>query len=108
MKHFDGSGNVKVDEFTAATTWSNLGSYAKAFTAGDALDVRLSGTAFRVYHVANPGTASEVITLLGAGTCTVTTGVYHGLFSTCSANTFGGIYIYPVGTGGEWEGLTAL
>ena len=53
-------------------------SVAKAFTAGDTLVLDLNGTAYRCYHV----TAAGVATLLGSGTCTVTTGTLHGNFNT--------------------------
>jgi hypothetical protein len=104
IAYFDGVGNVNVDEFTTATTWTNLISAAKAFTASDKLRLDLSGNAIRCYHV----TAAGVATLIGTATATANTNTKHGLFSTDSGNTFTMCAVWPKGAGGAHEGLSAL
>jgi hypothetical protein len=103
VAYFDG-GNIKVDEFTAATTWTNLISVAKAFTAGDTLRLDLSGNNIRCYHI----TVAGVATLIGTATATANTNTKHGLFSTYSGNTFDAFTIWPKGTGNEYAALDTM
>ncbi len=99
--YFDGAGNVKLDEFTGTTTWTNKLSGAKAFAANDEIEMDLDGAAYRVYHITSAGVA----TLIGSGTlASVVTGNIHGMFSTYSGNTFGGCQIWAKG-GGRYEVL---
>jgi len=101
IMYFDGAGNVKVEEMVAGTYAATVLSAVKAFTASDWLELDLSGTAYRAYHITNAGVA----TLLGSGTVQTATGTLHGLFSTYSANTVLGMEVWPKGTGGEYAQL---
>lgn len=75
---------IKVVECASGTYSADLLSATKAFAANRVLRVDLSGTAVRVYHVTSAG----VVTVVGQGTTSITTGTTHGLFSTLAANTF--------------------
>lgn len=101
IAYWDGAGNVKVDEFTTATAWTNLLNVVKAYATGDKLVLWLNGSAWRLYHV----TAAGVATLLGSGTTAVTTGNLFGNFSTYSGNAIESCNVYPVGAEGQWNGL---
>jgi hypothetical protein len=103
IAYFDGSGNVKIDECVAGV-YTNLATVAKAFTAADTLELDLSGTAYRLYHVTSGGTH----TLIASGTVTTSTGNLHGLFSTYASNTFSGFTCWAKGNEGQWEGLGGL
>ena len=103
--YFDGAGNIKCEEFTTATTYTALFvAVVKAFTANDSLIIDVNGSAVRVYHETSAG----VPTLIGTGTTTVTTGNIHGLFSTYVDNTITDMNTYPIGTEGQWEGLSLI
>lgn len=99
--YWDGAGNVKVDEFTAAATWTNLLNVVKAYATGDKLRPWLNGSAWRLYHC----TAAGVCTLLGSGTTTVLTGNLFGNFSTYSGNAIESCVVYPTGIEGQWDAL---
>jgi len=93
--YWDGAGNIKLDEFTATVTYSNLMSVVKAWATNDSVELQVRGTAYRCYHI----TAAGVITLLGSGTCTVngSLGTDVGTFSTDSGNTIDNFTCYPTG-----------
>jgi hypothetical protein len=100
----DGSGNVKVDEFTAAATWNALATAVSAFTAGDQIELDVSGNAWRCYKI----TAAGVATLIGSGTFTAAIGQNAGMFSTYSGNTFSACTVYAKGNEGQYTILNAL
>lgn len=100
---YQDAGNVKIDECVAGT-YTNLGTYASAYAAGNSLRVSLDGNAWRLYKITSAGAA----TLLGSGTTNVTTGTLHGLFSTDAANTLDGWQCWARGNEGQYEGLSAL
>jgi len=101
----DGSGNVKVREQTAATTWTTLITAVKAAAANDTLRLHVSGNAVRCYHVTNAGT----VTLIGSATATANTNTNHGVMNTSAgSNTIALAQGFPVGTGGEYAALEAM
>ena len=106
VAYFAGDGNVKVDEFTAAATWNALATAAKTFTAADELELDISGTAWRCYHITASGTA----VLIGSGTFTASLGTASqvGLFSTYSGNSFSVCSIWAKGTESQYSILDQL
>lgn len=104
--YWDRDGTIKLDEFTGSTTWSNLMSVAKAWATGNSIELDLSGTAFRCYHI----TAAGVTTLLGSGTCTVdgSLGTDAGIFSTDPTNTGDNFVVYAKGNSNEYAILDIL
>ena len=94
-------GTVKLAEWAGSTTWSALMSVTKAFAADDSIELDLSGTAFRCYHI----TAAGVTTLLGSGTCTVdgSLGTDAGVFDTAPGTNQGDNFVvYPKGSNNEY------
>lgn len=97
--HFDGNGNVVLDEMSGGVYQATIMSVAQAFTANDTLRLDLSDTAFRAYHITNAGVA----TLLGSGVVTVTSGLYHGMFNTYADNRISLVQVFAKGTGDEYS-----
>lgn len=100
IAYMDGT-NLKIDECVGGT-YAALGTAAKAFTANDEIELHLSGSAYRCYHI----TAAGVATLIASGTTNVNPGgTLHGLFSTYASNTFGGFQCWSTGDEGQYESL---
>ena len=98
LAYFD-KGSITVDEFSGAT-YTQLFTAVKAFTANDSLQLIADGVNVRLFHMTSAGVA----TLIGStAVATITTGGYHGLFSTDVGNTLDNLCIYPRGTGGEFN-----
>lgn len=105
IAYFDGAGNLRVDEFTAAATWNSLASVATAWATNDEIELHTSGTAWRVYRITSAGVA----TLIGSGTLTANLGTgFAGMFSTYSGNLFAGAQVWAVGNEGQYSALDAL
>jgi hypothetical protein len=101
VAYMDGP-NAKVDEFTAAATWTALVTAVKAFTANDWLGLWVSGANWRLYHMVD---ATGVVTLIGSGTTTVLTGNYASIFNTYNGNAFGKAVCFATGNEGQHESL---
>lgn len=101
VAYFGGEGNIFVDQFSGST-WTQLFTAAKAFTANDSLQLIADGANIRLIHLTSAG----VPTLIGStAAATITTGGYHGQFSTDPGNTLDNFVLYPRGTGGEYAAL---
>jgi len=99
IAYFDGWGDIKCYEFSGST-WTQLFTAAKAFTANGSLQLITDGANIRLIHLTSAGAA----TLIGStAAATITTGGYHGLLSTDPGNTLDNLVIYPRGTGGEYS-----
>jgi len=102
IAYMDGT-NVKIDECVAGV-YAALGTAAKAFAADGEIELHLSGTAWRCYHITSAGVA----TLIASGVTNVVTGNLHGLFSTYTSNTFGGFQCWSTGDEGQYAALDDL
>jgi hypothetical protein len=98
IAYYDGLGNIKVAEFSGAT-YTQLFTAAKAWADSDRLQLIANGSSVRLYHITSAGG----YTLIGSSaTAMITTGGYHGLFSTDPGNTLDNMVLYPRGTGSEY------
>ena len=96
---FNNATGVTCWEFSGAT-WTLLFTASKDFTANDSLQLIVDGANVRLIHLTSAGVA----TLIGStSVATITTGGYHGLFSTDSGNTLDNFVVRPRGTGGEYN-----
>jgi hypothetical protein len=99
VAYFNNAGSVDCWEFSGAT-WTLLFTAAKAFVANDSLQLIVDGANVRLIHLTSAGVA----TLIGStAAASVTTGGYHGLFSTDSGNTLDNFVCYPRGTANEYN-----
>jgi peptidoglycan/xylan/chitin deacetylase (PgdA/CDA1 family) len=96
--YFDGSGYLKVDQFSGAT-YTNILNKSKAFTAGDELILWSYGSCHKLYHRTAAGAMSTWT--MDDTINTIYSGNYAGLFSTDSTNTINDITCFPVGAQGE-------
>jgi hypothetical protein len=104
IAYFTDGGRIKLDEFTAAGTWTNLLDASQGFTAGDLLRLHLRGSTWRLFHM----TAANAATMLGTGTTTVLTGNMAGGFSTDPGNAIETFFALAMGTVNEHAALDAL
>ena len=101
IAYFDGLGNIKCVEFSGAT-YTQLFTAVKAFAANDSLQLIADGANVRLIHLTSAGAP----TLIGStAAATITTGGYHGLFSTDVGNTLDNFVCHPRGTGNEYSVL---
>jgi hypothetical protein len=99
IARFDGLGNISVVEFSGAT-YTQLFTAAKAWAASDSLQLIADGANIRLIHL----TSACVATLIGStAAATITTGNYHGLFSTDPGNTLDNLVIYSRGTDNSYS-----
>lgn len=94
------SAYVRCYEFLGST-WTQRVAAFKSYTNGDSLQIVADGDSIRVFHI----TSSNIPTLIGAGTTTILTGNYHGIFSTDPTNQLDDFVVYPRGTGNEYSTL---
>ena len=98
LAFFD-KGSVTVVEFNGAI-YTQLFTAVKAWAASDSLQLIANGVNVRLFHLTSAGVA----TLIGStAVATITTGGYHGLFSTDSGNQLDNFILYPRGTSGEFN-----
>ena len=98
LAYFD-KGSITVVEFSGAT-YTQLFTAVKAFTASDSLQLIADDVNVRLIHLTSAGVA----TLIGStAVATITTGGYHGLFSTDSGNTLDNLVIYSRGTDNSYS-----
>lgn len=99
VAHNDGV-TCKLDQFTTATTWTNLISAACTYSAGAKMVAITDGISARLYYNnALIGTTASV----DAGI----TGTIHGLFSTSALNSIDNLVIYARGNEGQYSNLNA-
>jgi hypothetical protein len=99
---YDGYGDLVGYEFSGAT-WTQLFSAAHAFAANDHIQVVMEGASIRAYILTSAGVGTIIATTAAA---TITTGGYHGIFSTDSGNQLDKLVVYPRGSNGEYSLLS--
>jgi len=95
--YHDGT-NVKLEK-SVAGTYTTVFSGAVTYSAGAALRVHKTGTAYQVYY------NNVLVTTATISDAGIIDNVMHGLFSTYELNTFDNFEVLAVGTGGEHSAL---